>query len=280
MHGGNPENFDDQKACVSVDQFADDDRDAGRSLSTGARFILAALLFASLEFAAIAAAQGKPIGGFDDHADIGAPKIAGDAVFDAGTHRYILTAGGANMFHDHDEFHFVWRKLSGDFILRARVKFLGEGVEAHRKAGLMARSSLDAGAAYVDGVIHGHGPTALQTRRTGGADTEMMVTAAPTESLAKLLGSATKDADYLQLERRGNTYIVSIAKFGQPFTQQRIADIDLGREIYVGLFLCAHNADVSEKAVFSDVHTQRMDAARATAHQGTTPNRTARNDAS
>ena len=249
-------------------------------MSTATRFVLAALLSATLELTAVAAGQGKPLGEFEGHADIGAPKIAGDAVFDAATHRYTLTAGGANMFHDHDEFHFVWRKLSGDFIFRARVKFLGEGVEAHRKAGLMARSSLDPGAAYVDGVIHGHGPTALQTRRTNGADTEMMVTAPPAESWGRLLGSATKDAEYLQLERRGNTYIVSIAKFGQPYTQQTIADIDLGREIYIGLFLCAHNADVSEKAFFSDVHTQRMAAAHAAADQGTTPDRIARSDAS
>jgi TolB protein len=249
-------------------------------MSTATRFVLATLLFATLELTAMAAGQGRPLGEFEGHVDIGAPKIAGDAVFDAVTHRYTLTAGGANMFHDHDEFHFVWRKLSGDFILRARVKFLGEGVEAHRKAGLMARASLDAGAAYVDGVIHGHGPTALQTRRANGADTEMMVTAPPAEPLEGLLGSATKDADYLQLERRGNTYIVSIAKFGQSYTQKTITDIDLGREIFVGLFLCAHNADVSEKAVFSDIHTQRMAAARAAPDHGTTPSRIARNAAS
>jgi TolB protein len=222
--------------------------------------ILTVLFTALLGFAA-APTDAGPLGEFTAHADIGAPKLAGDANYDSHMHRYTVNAGGANMFGAHDEFHFVWCKFKGDFVLRARVGFVGEGVEAHRKAGLMARSSLDAGAAYVDGVIHGHGPTALQVRRTNGADTEMMVTAAPAELLGKMLGNAAQDADYLQLERRGNRYIFSAAKFGQPYTQREIADIDLGTEIYVGLFLCAHNPDVLEKASFYDVHIKRMTTA-------------------
>jgi hypothetical protein len=199
-------------------------------------------------------AGDKPLGEFAGHVDIGAPKLAGDATYDATSQQYTLTASGANMFGAHDEFHFVWRRLRGDFTLQARVEFVGTGVEAHRKAGLMARSSLDAGAAYVDGVIHGNGPTALQVRRTDGANTDMMVTAAPTDALTKLLGTATPGVDFLQLERRGNTYIFSATKYGQPFTQREIADLNLGDEIYIGLFLCAHNADATERALFHEVH--------------------------
>jgi hypothetical protein len=214
-------------------------------------------LFASLSFGAALFAQGGPVGDFEDHADVGAPKLKGDAAYDPSHQQYTLDAGGANMFGGHDEFHFVWRRMRGDFILQARVKFAGPGVEAHRKAGLMARSSLDGGASYVDGVIHGKGPIALQARRNDGANTEMLVTEPGADALKNLLGKATDGADFLQLERRGNTYIFSAARSGESYTQREIADIQLGEDIYIGLFLCAHNPAVVEKAIFQDVRITR-----------------------
>ena len=56
------------------------------------------------------------------------------------------------MWAQRDEFQFVWKRMTGDFILQARVEFLGKGVEPHRKAGWMIRPRLDADAPYVDGV--------------------------------------------------------------------------------------------------------------------------------
>ena len=47
---------------------------------------------------------------------------------------------------------------------------------------------------------------------------------------------------------------MSVAKFGEPFTAHReSADVDLGDEVYVGLFVCSHNPKVQETAVFSNV---------------------------
>lgn len=196
-------------------------------------------------------ARSNPLGEFSGHADIGTPKKSGNATYDADSHQYILTAGGANMFGAHDEFHFVWRKLRGDFILTARIKFVGPGVEVHRKAGLMARSGLGDGASYVDGVIHGNGPTAMQLRRSVGANTEMFVSE-PTAGV-RLLGTATRDADFVQLERRGPTYIFSAARYGQPVTQRTVTEFDLGGELYVGLVLCAHSPEAIEQAVYEEV---------------------------
>jgi hypothetical protein len=200
-------------------------------------------------------ARSDPLGEFSDHTDIGAPKRAGTATYNAVSHQYIVTAGGANMFGAHDEFHFVWRKLRGDFILTAHIKFIGQGAEAHRKTGLIARSSLGDGASYVDGVIHGNGPTAMQLRRSDGANTEMLVNQ-PTVGV-RMIGSATEDADFVQLERRGHTYIFSAARYGQPVTQRTVTELDLGDELYIGLFLCAHSPDATEQVVYRDVRIIR-----------------------
>ena len=52
---------------------------------------------------------------------------------------YTLTAGGTNMWARRDEFHFAWKRMTGDFILQARVELLGKGVDPHRKLGWIVR---------------------------------------------------------------------------------------------------------------------------------------------
>jgi Tol biopolymer transport system component len=184
------------------------------------------------------------VGDFDGSRDVGAPKIAGSAAYNGASQEYSLSAGGVNMWAERDEFQFVWKKMTGDFILQARVQFIGQGVEGHRKAGLIVRSTPDADSAYVDGVVHGDGLTSLQFRRTKGAITEEKQ-------------STAKGVDVLQLERRGNSYIFSAAKFGEPFAVTEIADVALGDDVLIGLALCSHNPDVTERAVFSDVRIIR-----------------------
>ena len=189
-------------------------------------------------------AESTALGDFDGHGDVGAPKIAGSAAYNPVSQEYTIAAAGANMWAQRDEFHFVWKRLTGDFILQTRVQLIGKGVEAHRKAGLIVRSSQDHDAAYADGIVHGDGLTSLQFRRKKGAVTE--------ETQA-----AIKGADVLQLERRGTTFIFSAAKFGEPFVDTEVRDIDLGDEVLVGLGLCSHNPDVVERAVFDNVRIIR-----------------------
>ncbi|MEI6862735.1 MAG: biopolymer transporter TolR, partial [Verrucomicrobiota bacterium] len=198
-------------------------------------------LLAALSPLGLLAAADNPVGIFDSHADVGAPKIAGSASFDAAKQEYNLTAGGVNVWTTHDEFHFLWKKMKGDFILRARVEFVGPGTDPHRKLGWMVRPNLDTDAPYADTASHGDGRTSLQSRRTKGAITDEIITTA-------------SKSDVIQFERRGSTYLFSAAPYGQPFVTNEVKDLDLGNEeLYVGLFLCSHNADVKEQAIFRDV---------------------------
>ncbi|MET0497455.1 MAG: biopolymer transporter TolR [Steroidobacteraceae bacterium] len=202
------------------------------------------LLVAVATLGAVTATHAAPLGQFEAHGDIGAPALSGNATYNAASQEYVLTASGTNMWGTRDEFHSAWRKLQGDFILQARVEFLGTGVDPHRKAGWIVRSSLDADSPYVSTAIHGDGLTSLQFRRTKAAIT------AQTES-------PSKGSDVIQLERRGNTYIFSAARYGDPYSTVQIADFDIGAEPYIGLFLCAHNPGVIEQAVFRNVRIIR-----------------------
>lgn len=200
-----------------------------------------AVFLATVLIARPAASDESTLGPFQMQADIGAPRLPGAASFDG--KRFTVRAAGANMMGAHDEFHFVWRELKGDFSISARVAFTGPGAQAHRKAGLMARAGLGAGAAHVDATVHGSGPEALQVRRTDGGPTEMLVAAPGVHP-----GPRT-----VRLERHGRRFTVTIGEPGQADVRRDLDDANLPDTLYVGMFLCAHDPDVVETAIFDQV---------------------------
>jgi Tol biopolymer transport system component len=186
----------------------------------------------------------NPVGIFAGNTDVGDPLKKGSVVYDDTQQRYVIEGAGTNMWTNHDEFHFVWQRISGDFIATARASFIGKGVEQHRKIGWIVRSSLDGDAAQVSVVLHGDGLTSLQFRKSKGANVE--------EFRSEISGP-----DILQLERKGDTYKLSVAHFGDVFGDPKQVSIDLGNQVYVGLFVCSHNKDVIEKAMFDNVRITR-----------------------
>jgi Tol biopolymer transport system component/regulation of enolase protein 1 (concanavalin A-like superfamily) len=184
------------------------------------------------------------LGQFQGHGDVGSPKLPGHASWNAASQEYTFSAAGVNMWGARDEFHFAWRQMTGDFILQARVELLGAGVDPHRKLGWIVRSTLDADSPYADAAVHGDGLTSLQYRRSKGAATEQVE-------------SPAKGPDFVQLERKGDSYSMSVARFGEPLTTSRLESLPLGDSVFVGLFLCSHNPEVVEQAVFRDVRIIR-----------------------
>lgn len=194
----------------------------------------------ALLIAATAAHSATPVGVFEDHADINQPAKPGSALYDERSQTYQLTGAGTNMWFGADQFHFAWKRLRGDFILRAHATFPAQGVDPHRKLGWMIRTSLAADSPHASGVVHGDGLTSLQFRRTPGG---------PTEEIR----SAITGADVVQLERKGSEVIFSAARFGDPFATVTLTNIQLGAEMFAGLFVCSHNPDVAEQATFTNV---------------------------
>jgi hypothetical protein len=182
----------------------------------------------------------QELGQFESQADIGPVKYPGNVTYDPNVERYIVAGSGTNMWGGRDEFHFAWKRLPGDFILTARARFFGNGTDPHRKLGWIARKNLDSDSPYVDVAVHGDGLTSLQFRRTSGGDTEE-------------IKSSIRGADVIQLQRRGDKFIMSVARFGEPFVSEQLPGVDLGDDVYVGLFVCAHNPDVVERAEFDNV---------------------------
>jgi len=184
--------------------------------------------------------QHKSIGVFDGSLDIGQVLKPGAATYNPKNQQYEVAGSGYNIWFDKDEFHYLWKRMEGDFILYTRAKFVGEGVDPHRKVGWMVRSDLDGNSPHINAVVHGDGLTSLQYREAKGDST-------------KEIRTDLKGADVIQLERKGNTYTMRVARFGQPFVTEEVKNLELGDNVYVGLFTGAHNKDVLEKGIFRDV---------------------------
>ncbi len=184
------------------------------------------------------------LGLFDGHGDVGTPALRGHATYNEVSQEYSMSAAGSNMWAERDEFHVIWKKMSGDFVLRARVELLGEGVDPHRKLGWIIRTNLEDDSPYADAAVHGDGLTSLQYRRAKGAITEQVQ-------------STLKGPDVIQFSKKGNSYEFAAARFGEPLQSVRLDHLDLGEELYVGLFLCSHNPEDVERAVFRHVRIIR-----------------------
>ncbi|MDR8392903.1 hypothetical protein NC796_17235 [Aliifodinibius sp. S!AR15-10] len=185
-------------------------------------------------------AQVQDLGLFEGHTDIGNPHLAGSVEYDSENQVHTLSGAGKNMWFSEDQFHYVYRKMTGDFILHTRAEFIGEGVNSHRKIGWIVRSGLGSSSAHVNAAVHGDGLTSLQFRRAKGDSTEE-------------IQSPVKAPDVIQLEREGNTFTMSVAKFGNEFTPTTVKNIDLGDEVYVGIYVCSHEPEVIEEARFRNV---------------------------
>jgi Tol biopolymer transport system component len=197
-------------------------------------FILISFITTSLH------SQDSPIGIFKGFTHVNNPDKRGIVGYDKVSQEYMIEGASGNMWNDIDDFHFLWKKLKGDFILRAQVELIGKGVDPHRKVGWMVRHSLEANSPQINAVVHGDGLTSLQFRKNPGGVTEEVQ-------------SENKAPDIVQLERKGDWYIMSTAKFGEPFVTTHFRDITLGNDVYVGIFLCSHNEQAVEKAIFRNV---------------------------
>src|SRR5262245_12473955 len=83
----------------------------------------------------------KAIGVFENHQDVGAAKLAGNAVYDANEQTYTLSSAGVNAPGTLDQFHFASKRIKGDFIVQATLRLAGKGSNPRRKLGIVARDA-------------------------------------------------------------------------------------------------------------------------------------------
>jgi uncharacterized protein YciI len=206
--------------------------------------ILPALLFMVTQLSA-------QTGVFTNSADIGNPEIRGSSVYDPKTKTYTLRGAGYNIWFNRDEFQYLYKKLSGNFILTANFRFSGNSGNMHRKMGWMIRESANEEAQSIETGIHGDGLIVLQWRLLRGAymrDPEDEIFF-PEKGLVQVV----------QLERNGNNVTMRVGNEGEPLRLVGTKQMpDMKDSVLAGLYVCSHDEKITEEVKVSNVSIRQL----------------------
>jgi hypothetical protein len=204
------------------------------------------ILFSLASLVAWAQDSSAPLGLFEGQGDIGTVLHAGSASYNSAEGSYTVTGSGANMWFGEDDFHYVWKRVSGDVALSATIKFVGPRGDDHRKAVLMIRQSREGDSAGVDVARHGDGLTSLQFRGETGADTREVEFKDPAPLRVRI-------------EKRGDFFYGFVAGEGGKLQPAGASTkLVLHEPFYVGIGVSAHNKDELRSAIFSDVKLETL----------------------
>lgn len=190
------------------------------------------------------------LGIFEAQSDVGQVGKTAPAVLEP-SGAYRVSGGGENMWFTNDAFHFVWKRVSGDFALRAWIDWPQSGGNAHRKACLMVRQSLEPDSPYIDVAVHGEGLTSLQFRESPGGQTHEVQANIKKPSQAGI--SRQGDVFFMTLPDGAGTVLAPSGAYMR---------VKLSDPLYVGLAVCAHDDKVLETARFSQVALETREASR------------------
>ncbi|OHB64688.1 MAG: hypothetical protein A2Y77_03650 [Planctomycetes bacterium RBG_13_62_9] len=157
----------------------------------------------------------------------------------AGT--YTGTATGADIYGNADEFHFVYKEVTGAATIIAKVESM-DNLNDFVKAGIMIRDSLDADSANAALLLTPGNGVRFQYRMTAGSATEREFdpnVAAPY---------------WLKLNRTaGGLVRAYYSPDGATWTQFTLKAPTMKAPVYVGLALTSHDARATCQAKFSNV---------------------------
>jgi hypothetical protein len=159
----------------------------------------------------------------------------------------LMNAIGADIWGTADECRYVYKSLTGDGSMIARVDYLDGDPSTWAKGGVMVRQSAEAGAinTYM-----------AMTGGDGGGATFQQRLEADTDSVSQHTydGNPFAPPYWVKLERTGNAFSAYISPDGE--TWQQAADtvsVPMTDPVLIGLALTSHNASLGTSALFSNV---------------------------
>ncbi|HEY0545139.1 MAG TPA: PQQ-dependent sugar dehydrogenase [Pyrinomonadaceae bacterium] len=171
--------------------------------------------------------------------DIGSVGFAGDAGFAGGV--FTLHGSGADIWDNADAFHFVYRPMSGNGQIIARVTGI-ELTDGWAKAGVMIRETLAPGARHAAVFLTASNGLAFQRRTSAGGISEH------TE------GGSSLAPVWVKLIRKGNLFTAYSSADGATWTQLgQPVSISMTTDVYIGLAVTSHNNSLSCASIFDNV---------------------------
>ena len=225
------------------------------------------ILFYSVLFMLAACSDGTQI--FKNSSDVGNPKMKGSFTYNKVNDMYTLTGGGYDMWFERDEFFIVWKEVTGDFKLSAKVAFEGEGTHELRKMGLIISEALEEDARHANVALHGNALVALQYRSEKGGETKE-IRSNLTRPYSELHDETERESEteldviiekppmpnHLILERVGNKIIMKTGIGTYSNQPDATLEIVLPQKCFVGLFICSHEVDLLETGYFWNVRLE------------------------
>ena len=173
--------------------------------------------------------------------------VGGFAEAPAGT--YTMTASGADIWNDADEFHYAFKTLTGVGTIVAQVLSV-DNTDPWAKVGVMFRDTLEPGSKFAAVYITPDNGCRFQAR----VDTDVAATS--DTSVVTSEQTAITAPYWIKLERdfAGNFrgYYSSNGSMWQPMSWNP-QNISMSSNVYIGLAVTSHNAAATCEAKFSNV---------------------------
>lgn len=192
------------------------------------------------------------VGIFTGNEDIGAVGAAGSAKYSETDKEYQIEGSGADIWDVADEFHYVYKEISGSFSIKGNVYALvGGGDSTWTKCGFMVRDNLTAGSPHAFAMIRGggqdFGPQYRSTQDASSGDYGTYIGGAENSTMVQ-------EGD-IELERLGSTVNcyytdmvtterVKLCSFNIPALQD---------PVYVGMAVTSHNDGQLSTGYFKNV---------------------------
>ena len=187
--------------------------------------------------------------------DIGSPQLAGSArPMENG---WDLAAGGADIWEKSDQFHFLFRRISGDFDLALRVASFTPA-HLYSKAGLMIRETLEADSAHLMFLVFADnaprnnnlGAYEMQFRPVSGGNCQAVYPEARPPAPPEF--PAAYPHSWLRVQRRGDRFSAWASQDGKTWKLYGVQSLALASSLYAGPALTSHDPQVLATAAFRD----------------------------
>jgi hypothetical protein len=189
--------------------------------------------------------DNTPVGIFDGQADVGGALAAGSGSFDKLVGQYTVTSAGYNIWYQRDEFHFLFKKISGDVSLAASTSFPNKDGYNDRKVVLIIRQTLEDDSKEAMLGMHGTGMIHLADRAEKGAQMSDMQ-----YRFAGTLNGVI--AQRIGIEKKGDEVTIYASLKGEPMHPLGPPlTMHFNAPFYVGIGFCSHLPATRDTAVFS-----------------------------
>lgn len=221
-------------------------------------FFLAGVSTISYAQTANANNVGKTIISFSGlkYTDIGAATKAGTATINKDEIK--IVAGGTDIWGKHDEFHFGYKTLKGDFDLSVQILSLS-AANKYTKAGIMARTDLSDSSQHVYyQVFPDNSP---RNKNNGGCEFQYRLEKAgemkaiyPDPKTAGNQFNVTFPNTWVRLKRRGDIFESYFSNDNKTWKLYSTFTLKMPDELFVGLAVTSHNKTDYTTAIFKSFH--------------------------